>query len=494
MTITDVLHPGAIEQARPIGPKGLPLLGNLLDIKRDTLNFFVNMSKDYGDIVPYRIGTDRVFLINNPEYIRYVLTINQKNYGKGKFFAKAKPLMGGAMVMSDGDKWLKLRRTALPAIQGKALPQMADPIVDAVDDVIARLRGNVRSGASVDIAPEMTKLAMDVVFRTLFRVNLDYDADRVYDALSAALGEVEQRIWSVTPIAEYLPSRRQAAFRRNIKVLDDVVRRVIETRRADPNDYGDLLSVFIRATDDPENTVYTEKQLRDECINFVIVGRDTAAGALIWALYLLSQHPAVERRLRQEVDAVLGGRRPTYDDVEKMPYMRMVLDEAMRLYPPGWTFSRMALEDDRIGDVDIPKGSAVQMCIYAMHRNPRYWDNPEAFDPERFLPERSKGRPQFAYLPFGGGGRVCIGRKLALMEGALVISRLLQSFQFGLVPGQRIEIEPMITLRPKHGLKMTLRDADPAGETAAAPAPEAVRPAERPVSAGGCPFAAAHSA
>ncbi len=477
----------------PAGPKGVPLFGNLAEIRKDPLNVFVKLTREYGDVVPYRIGTDHVFLINNPELIRYVLMINQTNYGKDKFFAKAKPLMGGAMVMSDGEKWLKLRRTALPAVQGRALVDMADVMVDAVDDMIARWRGRdlVDTGQVIDIAPEMTVLALDVVYRTLFRVKPDFDPMEVYRALSFVLGEVEHRIWSVTPIGAHLPSARNRKFRKYMRYLDHEIAAVIEKRRRDPNAYGDLLSLLLAAVDDPENTTYDAKQLRDECMNFTIVGRDTAAGALQWTFYLLSQNPAVERKLRAEIDTVLGDRRPTYDDVDRMPYLRMVHDESMRLYPPGWTFSRTALADDRIGGVHIPKGASVQMCVYAMHRNPRYWDNPEGFDPERFLPERSVGRPQFAYFPFGGGGRVCIGRKLAMMEGSLIIARILQAFRLSLAPGHRIEVEPKITLRPKYGIHMTIHDAAPAGATAPRRAHhDGAR--ELPVeAAAGCPVATA---
>lgn len=492
MSISEATIPDFASRRSELGPKGLPLLGNLPEIKRDALNFFVNLSREYGDIVPYRIGTDRIFLINHPEHIRYVLTINQANYGKGRYFAKAKPLMGEAMVMSDGDRWLALRRTALPGMQGRVLPRMAEGIVDAADRLIGRLQANAETGAPVDIAPEMTKLAMDVVFRTLFHVDLDYDADRILNALSSALGEIERRVWSVTPIRAHLPSKANREFRRNIRYLEDLIARMIEARRRDPAEHDDLLSIFMRATDDPENTLYTEKQLRDECMNFFLVGRDTAAGALMFTLYLLSLHPAVERKLRREIDTVLGGRRPGYKDVERLPYLGMVLEESLRLYPPGWTFSRMALDDDRIGGVDIPKGSTVQMCIYAMHRHPRFWDNPEGFDPERFSPERSEGRPQFAYFPFGGGGRICIGRKLAQMESALLIARLMQSYRFSLVPGQRIEMEPMIALRPKDGLKMAVAPAPVPDGAAATVSVDGGAAASR-AAAAGCPFAAAEA-
>ena len=477
MAVAEATLDSSVQIPSPAGPKGLPLFGNLAEIRKDTLNFFVKLTREYGDVVPYRIGTDQVFLINHPDLIRYVLLINQTNYAKGKFFAKAEPLMGGAMVMSDGEKWLKLRRTALPAVQGRALVGMADVMVDAADDMIARWRGLADTGQPIDIAPEMTILALDMVYRTLFRVKPDFDPVEIYHALSFVLGEIEHRIWSVTSIGAHLPSARNRKFHKYMRYLDRQIAAVIEKRRRDPNQYGDLLSILLAAVDDPENTTYDAKQLRDECMNFTIVGRDTAAGALQWTFYLLSQNPAVERKLRQEIETVLGDRRPTYDDLDRLPYLRMVHDESMRLYPPGWTFSRTALADDRIGGVHIPKGASVQMCVYAMHRNPRYWDNPEGFDPERFLPERAAGRPQFAYFPFGGGGRVCIGRKLAMMEGALIIARILQAFRLNLVPGQRIEIEPMITLRPKYGIQMTIHNAAQPATGAAQPATGAAQPA-----------------
>lgn len=463
----------------PPAPPALPLLGHMRAIKPDPLNYFVNVAREFGDVVPLRVGPKRLFMVNHPDLIHQVLASRQQSFRKGKFYQKSKPAFGENMVISEGAKWLTLRRTALPAMQGRPLVAQSEHFVDGADALVERWRSLAETGQVFDMNKEMTRLSLQMVLRTLCRVEHEVDGDRAFSCLNAIFREIERRMWTLTPIGEYLPTRRNIAFKRNVKILHEMIEGLIEKRRSVAEGRDDLLSLLLKATDDPENEVYTETQLRDECLAFIVGARDTAAGALTWTFYLLSKHAEVERRLRDEVDRVLGGRRPGYGDLDKLPYLQMVFLEAMRLYPPIWTISRDALVDEDIAGVTVRKGESVMLCIYALHHNPKYWDNPEAFDPERFSPEREGERHPRAHLPFGSGGRICIGRKMALIEGPLLIARVMQHYRMKLVPGQVIEPEPMITLRPRYGIHMVLEPRDRPVRTFASSGGE--------VAAGGCP-------
>ncbi len=282
----------------------------------------------------------------------------------------------------------------------------------------------------------------------------------MYANLKVVLREVENRVWAMTPIREHVPTRANREFKRALAALNSVVYTLIETRRRDPEPPQDLLSMLFAAYDDPERREESNKELRDLVMSVILAGHETTANALTWSWYLLSKNPTVGRRVRQEVATVLGGRTPTIHDLKDLKYTQMVFEETLRLYPPVWTFSRTALGDDRLGSTPIPKGPTGMLCAYAVHRNPKFWDNPEGFDPERFAPERAEGRPPFAYFPFGGGPRLCIGHRFAMMEGVLVMAMVAQRYRLELVPGYKVEPEPMITLRPRNGLKMTLHEEE----------------------------------
>jgi cytochrome P450 len=272
----------------------------------------------------------------------------------------------------------------------------------------------------------------------------------------------------LTTLGQYLPSRRNRDFKRALSLLEDVVRGIVEARRADPGEHEDLLSLLMAAYDDPASPLSSARQLRDEILTFLIGGHETTAAGLAWTFYLLSEHPEVERRLHQEVDEVLQGRPPSFDDLARLPYAKAVFDEALRLYPPVWTVSRTAIGDDRLGDCPIPEGTTVMLSAYAIQRNPRYWPDPEAFEPSRFLPENEANIPAFAYFPFSGGPRACIGGRLASIEATLILARITQSFRFGVLPDQIIEPEPTITLRPRHGIHVRIEPRSGAGTKARA--------------------------
>ena len=259
-------------------------------------------------------------------------------------------------------------------------------------------------------------------------------------------------------LPQAFPTKRNRRFKRALRELDTFVFGLIGKRRREGDDSGDLLSMLLFARDDNTGEAMSGRQVRDEVMTMLLAGHETSAMALTWAWYLLSIHPEIEHRLHEELDSVLGGRIPGFDDLSQLPHVRMIVDETLRLYPPAWGVERQSIDEDEIGGFRIPKGVQLFVSSYATHRHPDFWESPDLFDPERFLPERSKERPRFAYYPFGGGPRKCIGSNFALMEMQLILATLAQRYRLAVVPEHPVEVQPVITLRPRHGIMMTLNE------------------------------------
>lgn len=441
----------------PAAPKAKPLLGHLPEIRRDPLGFFARAAAEYGAVVPIRMATQTVLMVNDPTLVKQVLQDNFTNYRRSRFYDVIRPILGEGIFLSEDERWLRQRRLLQPPFHGRDLIDMTSRIASAVSDMLERWRGPAMRREPVDVAQEMMRLTLDVVFRTLLTVRLPNVSETVYQALKAVLHEAEQRVWSMLPMRDRLPTASNRAFRKGMAELDDIVRRVIEDRRADRDAPHDLLSILLEAFPNCDKDPVEAKELRDHVISIIIAGHETAANVLIWMWTLLSRSPEIERRMRQEVAAVVGERTPTIDDVRKLAYTANVFSEAARLYPPVWTFSREAVEDDWLGDVPVRKGSTIMVCAYAMHRNPQHWENPEGFDPDRFLPERSEARHPFAYFPFSAGPRTCLGKRFGQIEGVIVAAMIAQRYRLELVPGHEVAAEPMITLRPRGKVPMWVR-------------------------------------
>lgn len=302
----------------------------------------------------------------------------------------------------------------------------------------------------------MMRLTLTIVCLTLFTSDISDEASDVGQALTVVLRHANNRISSLFPLPENFPTEENYRFQQALKTLDRVVYNLINERRQSGEDTGDLLSMLVFARDEETGESMSEKQLRDEVMTIFLAGHETTANALSWTWYLLSKHPDVERRLDAELKEVLGGRVPTLFDLKNLKYTLQVLNETMRLYPPVWEIGRENIGTDQLGGYDIPSNSTIILSAYVTHRHPDFWENPEGFDPERFSPEHSGNRPQYAYFPFGGGPRTCIGNNFALMEAQLVIADIAQKYRLELVPGHVVEPEPMITLRPRNGILMTL--------------------------------------
>lgn len=428
--------------------------GGLIPLRRDPLHFLPDLARKYGDVVRFNLGPQEAILLNDPELIREVLINQDRRFTKGPGLRVAERLLGKGLLTSEGDFHRRQRRLAQPAFHRPRIAAYGEIMVEHTN----RWTSGWRDGAQVDMAEEMRGITLLIAARTLFDTEVESEVRDISDALTESLLLFR---WATLPFAARLEPLAPLLTRRfNLarERLDATVYRMIRERRASGEDRGDLLSMLILARDaDGDGNQMTDEQLRDESMTLLLAGHETTANALAWTCYLLSQNPDAAARLQAEVDEVLAGRAPTADDVARLPYARMVFAEAMRCYPPAWIIARKAVEDCPVGPHLLPAGALVFMSQWVTHHDERYYPDPFRFDPERWAPEASASRPRFAYYPFGGGSRVCIGEPFAWMEGVLVLAALVSRWRFDLVPGHPVVPQPLITLRPKHGIRMTVR-------------------------------------
>ena len=439
----------------PPGPRGLPILGVLPAVRRNPTAVFMNAALGFGDVAYLKIGPRRGFLITNPADVRHVLQDNARNYHKSPLYDKLRLSIGNGLLTSEDEFWLRQRRIAQPAFHHRRIAALSSVMSDVARDAAAGWQTIAADGRPVDVENEMMRLTRTVVLRALLGADLGPFTATIDDAWTVINQHVGESFWSLG-LTDRLPTRRYRRFQAARAVLRDAVDYVISQRRRSATESTDLLSMLLSARDEESGEAMTDEQLRVEVTTFLLAGQETTSLALTWTWYLLSQHASARRRLEEEIDAVLDGRPPEYSDLVNLPYTRMVIDEAMRLYPPAWGFSRQALADDELGGFHLPRGWLAFVIPYVLHRLPQFWHDPEAFDPERFLPEPSAERPKFVYVPFGAGPRQCIGSHFALIETQLVVATLAQRYRLHLVPGHRVEPWPLITLRPRFGMPMTI--------------------------------------
>jgi cytochrome P450 len=424
-------------------------------VRRNPTSVFLDAARRYGEVSYFKIGPRHGFLVTNPADIRHVLQDNARNYRKSPLYDKLRVLVGNGLLTSEGDFWLRQRRIAQPAFHRQRIAALAGVMAEAARDAAAQWETIAAAGRPVDVDEEMMRLTRTVVLRTLLGADLGPFSDAVDDAWRILNQQIGESFWSLG-LTDWWPSAKRRRFHAARAVLRGAVDHVIAERRRNASDGADLLSMLMTARDEETGEAMTDEQLRVEVTTFLLAGQETTSLALTWIWYLLSQHSGAQRRLEDEIDAELHGRSPEYGDLVNLPYTRMVIDEAMRLYPPAWGFSRQALGDDQVGGFRLPRGWLVFVIPYVLHRLPAFWNNPDAFDPERFTPERSADRPKFVYLPFGAGPRQCIGNQFALIEAHLVLATLAQRYRLHLVPGHRVDPWPLITLRPRFGMPMII--------------------------------------
>jgi cytochrome P450 len=444
----------------PPGPRRIIPLSGLFAYRKGPLPFFQNLAAQFGDISYFRLGPQEAFFLNHPDYIKDVLVTNHQNFHKGLVLQRAKRLLGEGLLTSEGDFHRRQRRLAQPAFHRARIASYADVMTAYAKET----RERWHDGDTLDISAEMMRLTLGIVGKTLFDADVVSEAQQVGEAMSIVMDLFNTITIPFFELLQKLPLPQLRRFDLAKVRLDAIIYRLIEERRHSGVDHGDLLSMLLLAQDtEGDGGTMTDEQLRDEVMTIFLAGHETTANALTWTWYLLSQNPEAEARLHTEIDQVLKGRLPVFEDVTQLKYTEMVLAESMRLYPPAWAIGRLAINECEIGGYVVPKKSLVLMSEYVMHRDPRYFPEPLRFDPDRWITGARDSRPQFSYFPFGGGSRRCIGEGFAWMEGILLIAALAQDWQMRLVPNHPVAIKPVITLRPKYGMRMTLSRRQSAG-------------------------------
>jgi cytochrome P450 len=432
--------------------KGRPFIGVLPEFRKNAPALLLKVAREHGDIARLNLGPQHIYSIANPEWIRDILVTHQSNFIKSRMLERAKVLLGEGLLTSEGEFHKRQRRLSQPAFHRERLIGYGSSMVDCA----LATRNSWTPGATLDISREMNHLTLAIVARTLFSADVSAEADEIRSALTDVLGLFEMVLAPFSELLEKLPLPSVRRFGRARDRLDKTIYRIIAERRANPDDKGDLLSMLLLAQDEEGGGVMTDKQVRDEALTLFLAGHETTANALAWTWYLLSQNPEAEARFHAEIDTVLDGRLPTFDDLPQLKYVERVFSESMRLYPPAWGIGRRNLEEYKIGDHLIPPRTVILMSPYVVHRDPRWYPEPDRFLPDRWLPENVAARPKFSYFPFGGGARVCIGERFAWMEGVLLLAAIGQKWRLHLAPDARVETRALITLRPKYGMPMVV--------------------------------------
>lgn len=452
---------------RPPGPQTNTLSRLLAEIlpftqpeEADFRQMIVDITHEYGDIAYWRFWPYNIYLISNPDLIHEVLVSKAKSFHKSPFYkTMLGKFMGDGLVVSDGEFWKRQRRLSQPAFHHKRIEAYATVMVDYTLAMLDQWQDN----ATYDIDHEMMRLTLSIVSKTLFDADVSGEETEVADALMVLQQISTEQGGALLPIPDWIPTPANRKRQGAIDALDRIVMRFITERRTSGQDTGDLLSMLLAATEE-DGSGMTDKQVRDEAVTLFLAGHETTANALNWTWYLLAQHPEIEAALHAELDTVLAGRAPTFADLPALPYTHQVIKEAMRLYPPVWQLGRQAIEDVQIGQWTVPRDTLIFITPYVVHRDARWFEAPDSFRPERWTPEFEQQLPRYAYFPFGGGPRICIGNSFAMMEAALLLATIAQRYRLTLEPGQTIEPEALITLRPRYGIRVRTqaRQAAPA--------------------------------
>lgn len=448
----------AARVARPPGPKGnRPLLGVLPKFRKNAPEFLRQTGLEFGDLAYFRLGRQDAYLVSHPDAIKDILVTHQAKFKKSRMLERARVLLGNGLLTNEGESHRRQRRLVQPAFHHDRLMGYGASMVECA----ARCRDRWQPGETLDIAQEMMRATLAIVGKTLFSADVSSEADEIGGALTQVFDLFETLLMPFSEWLQKLPLPSVRRFERARARLDKIVYRLIAERRAGGRDTGDLLSMLLLARDDENHDQMTDQQVRDEALTLLLAGHETTSNALTWTWYLLSQNPDVETKFHSEVGKVLEGRLPTFADLPQLGYVEHVFAEALRLYPPAWAVGRRALEDYPLGEYVIPAKSIVLLSPWSVQRDPRWFPDPERFDPDRWNQETMEKRPKFSYFPFGGGARVCIGERFAWAEGVLVLATIAQRWRLRLVPGHPVETRALITLRPKHGMKMTVEARTP---------------------------------
>ena len=453
-------YPGAVQSPAPsriARAPGWPIVGVLPQLRRDPLAFFSDLIHTPGQAVELRLGFRRALFPTTPEIIKHVLQDNARNYRKSDYVALLKPMLGDGIFLAEGEMWLMQRRTAAKGFQGFEYPRLVAAMNAATIDMVRRWDADARANRPVDLAEEMMRVTLDIILRALFSVELDERYEAVYKALTFLLRDAEKRVWAVVNVPFGVPTPRNRRVAAAQKVLDDFVASVVAQRQREGKPKGDLLDVFIEAYADRPKDGPAPNLLIDEVRSFILAGHETTANALSWVWWIGVDHPEALEGMRREIHATMPDGEAGIDVLRKLSYVGQVFQETMRIYPPVWTMSRAAIADDSFEGIEIPAGTNMILCPYAIHRRPDLWPEPAAFRPERFAAREERGADRYAYFPFGGGPRRCLGEQFALWEARVILGHVLRRFDVELESGQNVLAEPMITLRPNGPMMARIR-------------------------------------
>jgi cytochrome P450 len=437
----------------PPGPRPFPVFGNLLSFRGNQLGYLQQLQQTYGDMATFYVGKIPIVLFFRPEHVRYVLTENPRNFTNREAAGNLRELIGDGLLTIDGETHRQQRRMVQPAFHKKRVESYADIMVKHTLEMLETWH----EGEKMDIARAMQALTLRIVAKCLFNVDLSNSVGDLGSSFNAMIGNPVSLLEGFLglridkPFTSY--GRRMAAKR----MLDKFIYKLIEQRRTDEQDVGDVLSMLL-TTHDEEHTL-TDTQIRDHIMTFVAAGHETTSLALTWTFYLLSEHPAICEKLLDELQSVLGGQTPTIDNIGSLPYLEWVLNESMRLYPPAWSQGRRAIDAFDLDGYHFPAGTMVMFSQWVVHRLPDIWEDPTEFRPERWDPVAGQKIPPWAYFPFGGGPRICIGMPFAQLEAKLLLATILQQYRLQLAPDYHLQLAPLITLRPKRGMPMIARTA-----------------------------------
>jgi len=437
----------------PRGPRGHFLLGSGPDFARDQLGFYAACAREYGDVVPVRFGPRRGLLLYHPDAIEEVLVTRNRDFIKSPGVRLLSRLLGKGLLLSEGTTWLRQRRLMQPAFHRQRVAVYGE----VMTSLTVRRLADWRDGDVLDAHAEMMALTQAIVAKTLFDADVSDESYAIAEASNVLGEDFGKRLGSLLQLLpDWVPTPANLRRGRAIRRLDEVVYRMIAARRLRREDRGDLLTMLLNAQDADDGSRMTARQVRDEVMTLFLAGHETTAMALSWTWYLLSRHPEVDARLADELRSVLGGRLPSVADLPKLTYTEMIVNESMRLYPPAYGIAREAVNPSEVAGYPIAPGLIVIMPTWVVQRDGRWFDEPEVFRPERWADGLASRLPRFAYFPFGGGPRQCIGNAFALMEAALILAAIAQRFRLTLEPGQRVTPTPYVTLRPEPGLRMRL--------------------------------------
>lgn len=440
------------------GPQGTQLLRKLTSIQKHPLNYLMAAAEQYGDLVQFPIGSRMVYLANHPDFARQILQDNHRNYTKDTIqYRQLATITGRGLLTNDGEDWLRQRRLAQPAFHKERIERLGGMIAQYTNQMLAGWDPAAGSGSPVDLDEAMLQLTLRIVGKALFSIDLGQEAHTLTHAVLTALDHIVYKASNFLALPEAVPTPRNLRFRGALRTLDRAVYGLIAQRRQQSQPPDDLLSMLLAARDEQTGAAMTDQQVRDEVLTILIAGHETVASALTWCWYLLALHPESQARLAEEAHSLPdlladGSLSPLH-----LPYTQQVFEEALRLYPPAWLITRRATGPDRLGKYEIPAGSLLIISPYVMHRHPHFWSNADSFDPARFESGARKNLHKFAYIPFGGGPRLCIGDRFALYEAQCILALIARRFRLELPSGSQVEMAPLVTLRPRHGLPLQIR-------------------------------------